>query len=345
LLTRHDAANNKPNIFMFPSVRTLRPDITLAFDQVIMKALAPNIEQRWASADDMDRALINLPPVTAVPTLVAPPRLAAQGVSLTPHLPMPGSGQSAPQYSSPNISGMPATHSTTGPAGAQLNAAMAHIAAGRIEAAYDAVKMAHGFEPNNSLVHKLFGQVYARRRPPQIDTAIMAYNRSLQLNADDAETHKLLGDVWLYLRPNYTQAAQEYIQSLRLNQNDFEAHERLAECYDKSNRPELAVREYQEAIRLAPAEPTLLRLRLNFALGQVAMRVYQWPVAEQAFVQVLILNASDNQARFLLSQVYEHEGKLDEAFRECNFVMGSPLAATNPAVSPMYYRLKTRLGR
>ncbi len=35
MLTHHDAANNKPGIFSFPSIRTLRPDVSLAFDQVI----------------------------------------------------------------------------------------------------------------------------------------------------------------------------------------------------------------------------------------------------------------------------------------------------------------------
>src|SRR5207244_11111768 len=46
LLTHHDAANNKPSIFSFPAVRALRPDISPAFDQIVMKALAPNLEQR-----------------------------------------------------------------------------------------------------------------------------------------------------------------------------------------------------------------------------------------------------------------------------------------------------------
>ena len=57
VLTHHDAANNKPGIFSFPPVRTLRPDISPAFEQVIMKALAPAIEQRWSSAVEMERAV------------------------------------------------------------------------------------------------------------------------------------------------------------------------------------------------------------------------------------------------------------------------------------------------
>ena len=51
ILTHHDAANNKPSIFAFPLVRTLRPDISMAFEQVIMKALAPGVEQRWINGE------------------------------------------------------------------------------------------------------------------------------------------------------------------------------------------------------------------------------------------------------------------------------------------------------
>ena len=64
VLTHHDVANNRPSIFTFPPVRSLRPDISIAFEQVIMKALAPDIAQRWINADEMGRAIIPLPPNT-----------------------------------------------------------------------------------------------------------------------------------------------------------------------------------------------------------------------------------------------------------------------------------------
>src|SRR5579859_3200554 len=50
VLTHHDAANNKPTIFHFPMIRALRPDVSVAFEQVIAKALDGNLEQRWTSA-------------------------------------------------------------------------------------------------------------------------------------------------------------------------------------------------------------------------------------------------------------------------------------------------------
>ena len=74
------------------------------------------------------------------------------------------------------------------------------------------------------------------------------------------------------------------------------------------------------------------------------MRANQWSVAEHAFVQILMLNAADAQARYLLSQVYEREGKLEDAFRECGYVINGPLGG-NPAVQQLFFSVKNRLGR
>ena len=181
LLTRHDAVNNKPNIFSFPPLRSLRPDITPAFEQIITKALMPNLEQRWTTTEEMERAVINLPslpPGGATPSRPIPsstPSSSSSSPSLTPNVAQPGSRPSG----TPQVT----LHTTTGPAGSYINAALSHLSAtpARIEDAYNAVQAAHTMEPNNSIVHKIFGQVFARRQPPNVDNAIRAYLRSVEL--------------------------------------------------------------------------------------------------------------------------------------------------------------------
>ena len=338
VLTRHDASNNKPTIFAFPPLRSLRPDVTPAFEQVIMRALAMFPEQRWSNASEMERAIINLPPLPLSPT--NSPGVTSrveQQQQVTPNTPN-NVRQSGPNFLSP---GLPPQTGINGPAGSQIIAATNQITAGRVDEAYASVQRAYGLEPNNALVHKLFGQVFARRQ--QADPAVQAYSRSLQLNVEDAETHKLLGDVWLFLRQQPAQAIIEYTQSLRFNPKDYEAHQRLAQSYERTNQFDLALRAYQEAIRLAPKQSMIVG-PLHFALGQLAMRLSQFQTAEQAFVQVLMINAADNQARFLLSQAYEKQNKLEDAFRECSYVVG-PLGQSNPAVPQLYQRLRVQLGR
>lgn len=336
LLTHHDAANNKPSIFSFPPIRSLRPDVSPAFEGVIMKALSPGLEQRWRDAGEMERAIINLPPLpVGAVTNLAPVPTAAVGAPATP------SRAGTPPPAQPGLPvqpNIPATTGTTGPGGPHITAALGFLNSGQVEAAYSVVQQAYRVEPNNSLVHRIFGQVFARRQPPMIDPALKAYATSLQLNPNDAETHKLIGDVWLFLRRQPAQAIPEYTQSLRLNPNDVEAHQRLGQCYEETNQLEAALREFQEAARLAGKQPALY-----YKVGQLATRLNQFPAAERAYVQILTFNAADHQARFLLSQVYESEGRLEDAWRQCNFVIG-PLG-NNPAVQALYQRLRTRLGR
>lgn len=341
VLTRHEASNNKPNIFVFPPARMLRPDVSLALEQIIMKALNYVKEQRWSSATEMERAIITLPPVAVLPPTIIAPGVQPQPLNpQTPHLPSSApSGAPGTPVSGIAVPKTQVTMGVNGPAGPHITAALAHIAAARIEFAYAAVQQAFVLEPNNPLVHKIFGQVFARRQPPRPDLAQNAYDRSLQLYADDAETHKLLGDVFLFLRPQPTLAIPYYTQSIRLNEKDGETHLRLGQCYERTNQLDIALRAYQEAATQTPKH-----IPNHLALGYLALRINRLPIAEQAFVQVLVLNPADYQTRFVLSQVYERENRLEEAFQQCGHVVG-PLSATNPAVLQMYQRLRIRLGR
>jgi len=330
VLTYHDAANNKPDIFSFPPVRALRPDISPAFEQVIMKALAQALAQRWSSAAEMERAIINLPPIPT-PAQVAVTTLPAQpaGDRLTPDRPP----------ISVVVSSGPVSNGLTGPGGAYIKTAQDFLNAGRIDEAHAAIQSAYVVEPKNALVHKIFGQIFARRRQP--DVAIQAYHHSLMFNQNDPETHKLVGDVYLYLRQLPAQAIAPYTQSLRLNPNDAETHQRLAKCYEETNQLEPALREYKEALHLVA--PGSRRPDLHYAIGQLAWRLNQLLVAERAFVQVLTINPADHTTRFLLSQVYEREGKLEDARRECTYVVGA--VPGNQAAQVMLQRLRSQLGR
>src|SRR6266566_546876 len=324
VLTHHDAANNKPGIFSFPPVRSLRPDISPAFEQVILKALAPAIEQRWSSAAEMERAIMHLPSLSA--QVQFPPTVPSS---------QPGGDRATPASVVVNYS----SGGLTGPGAAFIRTAQDRLSAGRVDEAYSSIQSAYVVEPNNPLVHKIFGQVFAWRRKP--DLAIQAYNRSLGLNPNDAETHKLVGDMYLYLRKLPVQAIPPYTQSLRLNPNDYETHQRLATCYEEASQLEPALREYQEALRLAP--PGSKRPDLHYAIGQLASRLNQLMLAERAYVEVLKINPADHSTRFLLSIIYEREGKLEAARRECGYVVAA--TPSNQPAQAMLQRLHSQLGR
>ncbi|HEY3993561.1 MAG TPA: serine/threonine-protein kinase [Ktedonobacteraceae bacterium] len=322
VLTHHDAANNKPTIFHFPMLRALRPDISMAFEQVIAKALDGNLEQRWASAADMERAVVNLPPLNAsaltqLPTAINP----------TPDRPTPSQPISAPSGGA-----------FTGPASALLRQAQEHINAGRIDPASGILQQAYNLEPNNAVVHKLYGQVFARRQPPQFEMALQAYNKSLQYNNNDAETHRLVGDLYLHVRRLPSMATPAYTQAVRLNPRDFEAHFNLGKSFEATAQLPAALRAYQDSAGIDPRRPDV-----HYHVGQVAQRLNQMQLAEQAYVQVLRINPADHTTRFLLAQIYERENKLEDAWRECNFVVNAQPG--NMQAQEMLRRLRAILRR
>src|SRR5207244_331624 len=147
----HDAANNKPSIFSFPPVRSLRPDISLAFEQVIMKALAPVLEQRWGSAADMERALMSLPPLSPSGQFAG-----------TLSVPQPGGDRPTPDRPQVSVVANPASSGLTGPGGAHIRTAQDLLNVGRVDEAFSSIQSAYVVELNNPLVHKIFGQVFAR---------------------------------------------------------------------------------------------------------------------------------------------------------------------------------------
>lgn len=84
-----------------------------------------------------------------------------------------------------------------GPARVLLRKAQDHLYANRIEPALDMLKQALPLDAQNVTLHKMYDQAFASLQPPQPDKAIQAYSRSLQINNDDAETHRLVGDLYL----------------------------------------------------------------------------------------------------------------------------------------------------
>jgi serine/threonine protein kinase len=290
LLTMHDANNNKPMIFNFPPVRTLRPDVSPGFDQIIMRALAPLVIERWTTAGEMGRAIRNLPALNAgFIAQVPPPSTAAA------HNPA-----SRPITQTDDLIGM----------------TRQYLAQERWAEAKKAAQKAIEADAMNPLAHKLLGIAYARSRPPEPQQALVSYQEALQLNSNDAEVHRLIGDVYLFLLQNPSDAIGAYQKAVRLNPTDAEAHRFLGMCLEQTRQLDYARQEYAEAVRLAPHY-----VPAHMSYGQLALRLEQWGEAERAFVEALRIDPGLPVARHLLAQVYDHQGRPAEALREAEYAV------------------------
>jgi cytochrome c-type biogenesis protein CcmH/NrfG len=310
LLTRHEATNNKPSIFDFPTIRSLRPEISPAFDQIIGRALQKEPNARWTSAGEMEQAIVRLPPVLPPPGPMGPPPF---GMRPAPGVPSGPPGM--PTYQPPPIQPL------SGPAASYINQARALLDQRRFIEALNVAQQALQFDQRNPQVYKVLGMIHARSQPPDSTRAMAAYQSALQIAPNDGETHRLIGDVYLFLQRRPTEGIGAYQNALRNNPNDGEAHRLLGQCFEQTNQLEPALAEYREAARLLPRN---LAVQMN--IGQLCLRLNRLPDAERAFVEALRIDAGSAAARHLLSQVYEREGRLTDALRECEAA-----ARLNPA--------------
>jgi serine/threonine protein kinase len=288
LLTLHDANNNKPMIFNFPPVRALRPDVTPGFEFIIMRALAPRPADRWNTAGEMGRA------IRALPAL--PPSNGVMGYNGQPA----GGAISRPLL----------------PYDALIAQARDHLENQRWNEALKTARKAVESNPQNAAGHKILGQAYARSRPPDPQRALAAYQESLRLNTNDAETYRLIGDVYLFLLQRPQDAIPEYRRALQVNNMDSETHRFLGMCLEQTNQLEYARREFAESVRMAPHY-----VPAHMSYGQLCFRLNLLGEAERAFVEALRLNPGMPVARHLLAQIYERQGRIDEALREAEYAV------------------------
>ena len=78
-----------------------------------------------------------------------------------------------------------------------------------------------------------------------------AYRQAIELNPEDAEAHKRLGNA-LWQQEKDEEAIAEYREVVRLKPDDAEAHFNLGMALDPQGKTEEEMAEYREAIRLDP---------------------------------------------------------------------------------------------
>jgi len=288
LLTHHDPANNKPMVFDFPLIHNIRPDITPAFEHIIMRALSPRAADRWPTAGEMGRALRGIAPLSANPQPI----------------PMANLGPNTTRTPSRSLQAFDDL----------IIQARASLEQGRWQEAQKFARRAIDADRQHPQGHKMLGIVYARSRPPEVQRALAEYQEALRLEPNDSETRRLIGDVYLFLMQKPAEAMAEYNRSLQLKPTDFETHRLLGMCLEQTNRLEDARMHYAEAVRLAPHY-----VPAHMSYGQLALRLARLTDAELAFVEALRLNPGLPIARHLLAQVYERQGRMSEALREAEY--------------------------
>jgi tetratricopeptide (TPR) repeat protein len=89
-----------------------------------------------------------------------------------------------------------------------------------------------------------------------------------------------------------------YKKSLEINSSYATAHMRLAEAYEAFGKTDLALKEYQEVVKMAPNNPVV-----QFQYGLTSAKLGKKNQAVQAFRQVIRIAPDSEEARLALDHI------------------------------------------
>jgi len=145
-----------------------------------------------------------------------------------------------------------------------------------------------------------------------LDGAVEEYKTAIELRPEEAWYHTLLGEAFLG-QGRAREALTVYMQALALGAGGWPSlHQALGQVYEALDRPEEAIAEYEEAIRLEPDSAEHHKL-----LGDLYRLQGEMEKAVAEYEKVIELDGYHwPDLHVALGQVYQALGKLEEAQTE-----------------------------
>ncbi len=144
-----------------------------------------------------------------------------------------------------------------------------------------------------------------------LDTAIAELKKSIAIQSNNSQTHARLARL-LMEKGDFHQAVVAQKTAMALDEEDHpHFHIKLSHLYVQIHELDQAIAEAQTAIRMDESNPYLFQLYHH--LGAVLLQKPDWTGAEKALDKAIALNSTFPDAHFLLSHIYAHNGKLNDA--------------------------------
>jgi cyclophilin family peptidyl-prolyl cis-trans isomerase/tetratricopeptide (TPR) repeat protein len=182
--------------------------------------------------------------------------------------------------------------------------------------------------------HMALGRLYTAQE--DWGRAAEAYQKAIELNPRSAESYGNLG--FVYSKSGDLEIALDaYLKAVQLRPKNYLDHQNLAILYFQMGQVDDAIRSATEALRLAPegekpaietflaqlGQPTeavspedVQTTQELLAQGRNQMEAEDWGAAEQTYVQLLELDATNPIVHSALAYIYARQGRLDEAIGE-----------------------------
>ena len=175
---------------------------------------------------------------------------------------------------------------------------------GDIDSALLAFERAVQINPTLSESRTNLGNIYLKKG--QLADAISEYQAALQINPHDAKTHNNLGNA--YTRRNWLNyAVDEYLESLKLDPNFTDAYKNLAIAYCKQERFGPAITQLEQAIVLEPKDADCYS-----QLGDVYNQTGNYEQAISQYKKALRIKRDLVGAHYGLALCYNRTGMVDD---------------------------------
>jgi len=178
---------------------------------------------------------------------------------------------------------------------------------GDLEAALLALERAVQINPTLSESRSNLGNVYLKK--DLVAEAIYEYQAALRINPSDAKTYNNLGNAHVK-RGWLNQAVSKFRQSLALDPNFTDAYKNLAIAYCKQERFGQAVVQLQHAIRIDPKDASTY-----CQLGDVYHQMGSFEQAVSQYNKALKIKQDLVEAHYGLALCYHELGLIDDEIR------------------------------
>ncbi len=175
---------------------------------------------------------------------------------------------------------------------------------GNIDSALLALERAVEINPTLSEARSNLGNIYLTKG--QVTEAINQYRAALKINPNDAKTHNNLGNAYVQLYwLNY--AVSEYLRSIRLDPKFADAYKNLAIVYCKQKRFRQAIAQLRRAIVLEPRDADCYS-----QLGSVYDQMGNYEQAISQYEKALKINPKLAEAYYGLGLCYNKLGSVED---------------------------------
>jgi tetratricopeptide (TPR) repeat protein len=126
---------------------------------------------------------------------------------------------------------------------------LSHLKKGQIDDAVSAFNRAIELNPGNSVAYFSRGRAYYRQG--KMDNAISDYNRAIEISPEFTAAYQNRGYAY-YSIDNYEKAISDYDRAIAINPEDAETYNMRGIAYFKQDKIEKAVSDYNKALEISP---------------------------------------------------------------------------------------------